>query len=387
MLDSSQFATVEDIPYTEAGHDLSNYKMAGLDDIDPEAGYCGKFYDPQDKEHQIRYDDEEVYALINSQKTDTVFQFDTALAKQILSNAAEGQGVHNPHILTLLNACGHPGPMAMIPKALENRDDPTESWKQDLRNIHPIMEEILSPTLGIIVYQEQLTALWQRLGGFSATEAQDARKDVAKKRLNKIAKIRGRWITGATKTLGEEFATKYFDEVMEPFGRYAFNKCLSSNTQLTCIKTGKTATVQQWVSSDNKPWLWSYNGKEVVPDKCVDIHESGYLEMFNITFEDGRTECVTEDHQFLCQDGQYHTVRDIIANNLDVVAVSPPLPRLGYLQKLVLGLCTVHTNMTVSKIAHELARPRRQIDKVIKSLQDKDLLHDMQPVSRMRDNA
>lgn len=200
------------------------YDLSGLDEVDPEVGYCGKFYDLNGNEHEMRYDDPHVYELINTQRTDTIFQFDTSLAKSILADASEGQGVNDPHILTLLNACGHPGPMAMIPKALENRDDVTESWKVDLRNIHPIMEEILSPTLGIIVFQEQLTALWQRLGGFSATEAQSARKDIAKKRVDKVKKIRERWIVGASKTIGSDIAIKYFDEVMEPFGRYAFNR-------------------------------------------------------------------------------------------------------------------------------------------------------------------
>ena len=199
------------------------YELNGLDDINPEENRCGKYYGPDGTEHIIKYDDKATFGLFNAQMTDTVFQFDTSLAKRILSDASVGAGINNHEILTLLNAMGHPGPMQSIPTAIENRDDYAQSWRKGLRDKHPIMEEILSPTLGVCVYQEQLTALWQRLAGFSATEAQLARKDIAKKRVDKLKKIKIQWIAGASKTLGEEFATQYWD-VLETFGRYAFNR-------------------------------------------------------------------------------------------------------------------------------------------------------------------
>lgn len=200
-----------------------NYELSGLDDINPEENRCGLFYTPDGQEHIIKYDDKATFSLFNNQMTDTIFQFDTSLAKRILSDASVGSGINNHEILTLLNAMGHPGPMQSIPTAIQNRDDHTQSWRKGLRDRHPIMEEILSPTLGVCVYQEQLTALWQRLAGFSATEAQLARKDIAKKRVDKLKKIQVQWIAGATKTLGAEFATQYWD-VLETFGRYAFNR-------------------------------------------------------------------------------------------------------------------------------------------------------------------
>ena len=199
------------------------YELSGLDEINPEENCCGKFYTSDGEEHIIKYDDAATFSLFNNQMTDTIFQFDTPLAKRILSDASVGTGVNNHEILTLLNAMGHPGPMQSIPDALKNRDDVTQSWRERLRKIHPIMEEVLSTTLGVCVYQEQLTALWQRLAGFSATEAQLARKDIAKKRVDKLKKIKEKWIAGASKTLGEKFATEYWD-VLETFGRYAFNR-------------------------------------------------------------------------------------------------------------------------------------------------------------------
>ncbi len=304
------------------------YELSGLDEVDPEAGHCGKFYDQEGVEHLIRYDDAATYKLINAQQTDTIFQFDTSLAKSILSDASEGEGVHDPHILALLNACGHPGPMSMIPKALANRDDLTQSWKEDLRRIHPIMEEVLSPTLGIIVFQEQLTALWQRLGGFSATEAQNARKSIAKKRVHEVQKIREKWIIGASKTLGAEIATSYFDDVMAPFGRYAFNKCLWSHTNIKCVVTGIEKTIEEWYESKFFPCLYSLDKddndlfNQPFIDNCIDIHFNGEQEVFEIEFENGCVERVTLGHMFLCDDGEYHEVREIIEKGLDITEIN-----------------------------------------------------------------
>lgn len=321
MINISDIKSVEIIPHMDDEYDMSKYEFSGLDDINPEENRCGKFYGPDGEEHIIKYDDAETYKIFNNQATDTVFQFDTGLAKRILSDASEGSGIKNHEMLTLLNAMGHPGPIQMIPQALLNRDDSTNSWKKKLRDIHPILEEVLAPTLGIIVYQEQLTTLWQRLAGFSSTEAQTARKSIAKKKVDEISKIREKWILGATKTIGEKAATDYFDLVMLPFGRYAFNRCLSFSSNLKCQITGAKKTIEEWYNNNELPILNSYDGKNIFQDECVDIHYTGELEVFEIEFDNGHIEKVTGNHKFLCTDGEYHEVREIVEKELDVAEV------------------------------------------------------------------
>lgn len=205
-----------------------------------------------------------------------------------------------------------------IPKALENRDNPTESWRLELRKMHPIFEEVLSTTLGILVFQEQLTALWQRIGNFSASEAQAARKDIAKKRVDKVGKIRELWINGAQKIMGKEGAAKYFDETMVSFGSYAFNKCILDDTSLRDVLTGEEDTAKGWYSRSRYPHLKSYDGNKTFIDKCVEIHDTGIQEVFEIEFENGKKEFVTMDHRFLCSDGNFYAVRDIIKGELDI---------------------------------------------------------------------
>lgn len=57
--------------------------------------------------------------------------------------------------------------------------------------------------------------------------------------------------------------------------------------------------------------------------------------------------------------------------------------RLGHLQSLVLGLCAIHDNQTIAKLAAELERSEGQIARVVTSLEQKGLLREMRPVSRV----
>lgn len=207
-----------------------------------------------------------------------------------------------------------------IPEAVANRDDKKGTWRAKLREIHPILEEILSDTYGIILWQEQLAAIWQRLGGFTSPEAQEARKAVAKKHTHKLKDIGKKWLAGATPNIGKENAEKLW-ESMVSFGRYAFNKCLDKDTVLRDANTGTCKTIEEWFNSYDKPFLESYINGQVVVDECVAVHDTGEQEVFEVEFDNGQKEFVTFDHKFLCVDEQFHTVREIIDKGLEIKEV------------------------------------------------------------------
>jgi len=291
--------------------------MSGWDDINPLERRAGHYFDGEGNKHFINLDDPHAIRLANEQKTDGVFQFDTELAKSILAN-----GVRCFEDLLFFNAMGHPGPMQSIPEAVKNRDDKHETWKRRLHDIHPILLEILQSTYGVICWQEQLAAIWQRLGGFTSPEAQEARKAVAKKWVHKLKPIGDKWIDGATKTIGKANAETLWEK-MVTFGRYAFNKCLDKDTVLRDCVTGEELSIEQWSKLEHKPVMLSVVDGVTVEDECIAIHDTGLQEIFEITFDNGQTERVTIFHKFLCSDGQYHEVREIIDKGLDVVEVLP----------------------------------------------------------------
>jgi DNA polymerase III alpha subunit len=194
-------------------------RMEGwYENIDPEIDQAGLYWTEEDGktiEHKISMNDPAALKLANEQKTDGVFQFDTSLAKSILKN-----GVSSFHDLMIFNAMGHPGPMGMIPEYVSRRDG-EKVWKN---HENEKIAGILKDTEGVIVFQEQLQSLWQNIAGFTAPEAQYARKAVAKKWVEVLKPIRQKWIDGASKIIGEDKAILWWDDIMAPFGRYAFNK-------------------------------------------------------------------------------------------------------------------------------------------------------------------
>jgi DNA polymerase III alpha subunit len=139
----------------------------------------------------------------------------------LVHNSTLRNGVRSFHDLMALSALGHPGPMQMIPEFVKRRDDPSQSWKN---NENTKIAEILKDTHGIVVYQEQFTSLMQQIAGFSAPEAQDIRKAIAKKWKEKLKPVREKWISGSRRFLSESKATEWWDDILLPFGRYCFNK-------------------------------------------------------------------------------------------------------------------------------------------------------------------
>lgn len=227
--------------------------MSGWDDINPTLNRAGHYYDSDGNKHYVDLNDNDVLRLANDQKTDGVFQFDTDLAKSILAN-----GVRNFEDLMLFNAMGHPGPMASIPEAVENREDSSKSWKKKL---HPDILTVLEDTYGVIVYQEQLQAIWQIVGGFTAPQAQEARKAVAKKWVHKLKPIREQWIVGASRVLGIKEAEMWWTK-METFGRYAFNR---SHAVSYCLVAHRCL----WLKAHFAPEWWAAVMSDCHPDKLV----------------------------------------------------------------------------------------------------------------------
>jgi len=287
--------------------------LEGWETIDPENDQAG-WYIRDGKRYKIRLNDSEVLRLANQQSTDAVFQFDTELAKRNL-----GHGVRNFEDLMWLNAMGHPGPMDSIPEAMANRDDESGSWRQKLKQQDDELLAVLGDTYGTIVYQEQLQTLWQRIAGFTAPEAQEARKAVAKKWKHLLKPIQAKWVEGASRRLGQKLAEEWWDK-METFGRYAFNRCLDQVTYLRDTTTGVVRTVADWHDCGETPTtLAAWNGNEPVDDRCVAIHENEPQETFEVEFDDGTIERLTAGHRLLCCDGEYHTVAEIYDRGLDVL--------------------------------------------------------------------
>ena len=102
---------------------------------------------------------------------------------------------------------------------------------------HPELEKMLTPTYGVIVYQEQVMQIAQIIGGYSLGAADMLRRAMGKKNADEMAQQRSFFVAGAIKReIKEELATFLFD-LMEKFAGYGFNKSHSAAYALVSYQT------------------------------------------------------------------------------------------------------------------------------------------------------
>jgi len=150
-------------------------------------------------------------------RTDAVFQFESS-GMQEICRKLKPKGVED---LAALNALYRPGPLdgGMVDEFILRHHG-----KKSVRYLVPEMKDILSNTYGIIVYQEQIMQLAQKLAGYTLSEADLMRRAMGKKKREEMAVHKEKFITGAVERgIKQEKAEKIFS-LMEQFSDYGFNR-------------------------------------------------------------------------------------------------------------------------------------------------------------------
>jgi len=174
-----------------------------------------KKIDPKFNVEEINYDDQKVYELLSSGKTVGLFQLESSGMKDALINMKPNR---LEDIIALV-ALYRPGPMSNIPIYNECKHGTREP-----DYLHPKLVEILKPTYGVIIYQEQVMQIAQALSGFTAGEADILRRAMGKKKRAELEKQKQRFVEGAFKNgISKDIAAGIFLKI-EPFAEYGFNK-------------------------------------------------------------------------------------------------------------------------------------------------------------------
>ncbi|MGD0962901.1 MAG: DNA polymerase III subunit alpha [Candidatus Acidiferrales bacterium] len=178
----------------------------------------------------LTLDDRATYALFTRGDTTGIFQFESHGMRDILRR-------YQPtrlEDLTALNALYRPGPIqgGMIDDFI-GRKHGKKKVAYDL----PALEEILSETWGVILYQEQVMQIANRLAGFSLGDADLLRRAMGKKKPEEMAAQREKFLTGcAARKVPAKKAEKIFD-LMAEFAGYGFNKSHSCAYALLAYQT------------------------------------------------------------------------------------------------------------------------------------------------------
>ena len=171
----------------------------------------------------IDYNDAAVYEMIGQAKTEGVFQLESAGMKYFMRELKPG----NLEDIIAGISLYRPGPMDFIPKYIKGKNN-----KESIRYSCPELEEILEPTYGCIVYQEQVMQIVMKLAGYTLGRSDLVRRAMSKKKADVMAKERANFVYGneeegvegcIKRGIPEDVANHVFDEMID-FAKYAFNK-------------------------------------------------------------------------------------------------------------------------------------------------------------------
>ena len=178
---------------------------------------------------QIPLEDETTFQLYQRGDTVGTFQFESDGMRKYLKELKP----NNIEDLIAMNALYRPGPMDFIPDFINRKQgiDKTEYP-------HPWLEEILTPTYGIMVYQEQIMQAAQIMAGYSLGAADILRRAMGKKIKAEMDKQQSIFVDGAiNKGVDKKNAEDIF-HVMAKFAQYGFNRSHSAAYSVVAYRTG-----------------------------------------------------------------------------------------------------------------------------------------------------
>jgi len=178
----------------------------------------------------VPLDDPDVYDMLARGGTTGVFQFESQLATDKL----RGMKCDWFEDLVATNALIRPGPLDSGMTDVYIR---RKLGKEPVRYPHPLVEEVLKPTYGVITYQEQVMRMAQVLAGFTLAEADVLRKAVGKKDMELIQKEVGKFVERALANGVEQRIADEIAEQVTTFGRYGFNRSHSVAYALLSYQT------------------------------------------------------------------------------------------------------------------------------------------------------
>ena len=177
----------------------------------------------------IPLDDALTFEMYQRGETNATFQFESAGMQKHLRDLKPDQFSD----LIAMNALFRPGPMVYIPNYIARKHG-REKIEYDV----PEMEEYLSDTYGITVYQEQVMQLSQKLANFTKGDADMLRKAMGKKDKPTIDKMKGKFIDGGLSNSHPPDKLEKIWSDWESFAEYAFNKSHSTCYGLVAYQTG-----------------------------------------------------------------------------------------------------------------------------------------------------
>lgn len=180
---------------------------------------------------KIPTNDPKTMKLFADGKTDAIFQFESS-GMQDICRRMKPEHLED---LSALNALYRPGPIdgGMIDDFVDRR-----RGVKEVEYLVPEVEEFLKPTFGVLVYQEQIMQIAQKLAGYSLGDADLMRRAMGKKKIEEMAKHENQFIDGAVERKVPRKTAKQIFDLMSKFADYGFNRSHSIAYAVLAFRTG-----------------------------------------------------------------------------------------------------------------------------------------------------
>ena len=191
---------------------------------------------------KIDLKDSSVFKLLSTGETTGLFQLESTGVRATLRQMKPTEF----NDIVALVALYRPGPMGNIPTYNE-----CKNGQRTPDYIHETLEDVLKPTYGIIIYQEQVMQIAQTLAGFTAGEADILRRAMGKKKRAELEKQKEKFISGALKNGIKRDVANYVFTKIEPFADYGFNKSHAVAYALIAFQTAflKTYHKEEFIAA------------------------------------------------------------------------------------------------------------------------------------------
>ncbi|HEY1830853.1 MAG TPA: DNA polymerase III subunit alpha, partial [Acidimicrobiales bacterium] len=179
---------------------------------------------------RVALDDEPTLEMLRRGDSVGVFQLEGGPMRALMRSLAPTSFDD----VAALVALYRPGPMAAN---MHNDYADRKNGRQEISYAHPDLEAILGDTQGLMIYQESVMRVAQKVAGYSLEEADNLRKACGKKIRALLAAEREKFVAGCVSSgYGEKLGTDLFD-IIEPFADYAFNKSHAYGYGLVAYQT------------------------------------------------------------------------------------------------------------------------------------------------------
>lgn len=291
-----------------------------------------KGIDITDKIDHIDLEDKNLYAELRLGLNHGIFQFESGGMNALI----KGISVENFTELVAANALYRPGPMGIGAHEdyVKNKFNP-----KGIKYIHPILETILGESNGVLIFQEQVMFIANKMGGMSLGEG-----DLLRRYMEKAAKLIDKESKGE-KLTDEEFKSekyqtflRYWNKFLEgsikngyqkndidsvkswmiKYLGYSFNKCLTKNHEVTSKQRGKIKINEAIVGEE----ILGFNPKDKKDEfnKIKNIYNNGIKKVYRVKTKSGKILECTLDHGIMTKEGM-KTLGEILKNK-DKVKIS-----------------------------------------------------------------